>query len=234
MSYTHLTSEERFSLELLLLAGLSLRKIARILGRHHTTISREIRRNTGTNGIYCSLTAQRSADRRRAQARHYRRQLHKPLVDYVAEKLKLDWSPEQIAGRLRLDFPDDKRMRCSPETIYRWVYLDAQQGGKVYRHLRRRHRRRRRQKRFGQGRRFFAGRVSIAERPEIVAQRLRVGDWEADLMLGKPGKGALVTYLERKSRYLCWPYGWLTNRPRRSIRPWKPSWPAFPGHCAVH
>lgn len=202
MSYTHLTSEERFSLELLLHAELSYRDIAQCLGRHHTTISREVRRNRSSSGAYRNRSAQRLALRRRTQARHHRRQTHAPLVDYVAEKLSDDWSPEQICGRLRRDFPHDKQMRCSPETIYRWAYLDAQQGGQAYGHLRHHHRRRRRQKRMGQGCRFLPGRIGIAERPAIVGQRSRFGDWEADLMLGAPGKGAMTSCLERKSRYI--------------------------------
>lgn len=202
MSYTHLTSEERFFLELLLLADLSCRELAKCLGRHHTTISREIRRNVSPRGFYCSLEAHQVAIGRRAKARHHRRQTHQPLVDYVAEKLSEDWSPEQIAACLRRDYPQENHMRCSPETIYRWAYIDAQHGGKAYGHLRRHHRRRRRQKSFGAGRRFLPGRIGIAERPEVVADRTRFGDWEADLVLGAPGKGALASCLERKSRYI--------------------------------
>jgi len=93
-------------------------------------------------------------------------------------------------------------MRISPETIYHWAYIDAQQGGQLYRHLRRHHRRRRQQKRYGTGHRFLPGRVSISERPDVANSRSRYGDWEADLMLGGTGKGALATCLERKSRYL--------------------------------
>ncbi|WP_148897156.1 hypothetical protein [Geothermobacter ehrlichii] len=85
---------------------------------------------------------------------------------------------------------------------------------------------------FGQSRRFFADRVSISERPKIIEQRLRVGGWEADLMLGKPGKGALVTCLERKSRYLL-AVQVVGKSAKASIRPWKPSWLVFPSHCGV-
>jgi len=124
------------------------------------------------------------------------------MVQYVEDKLHKDWSPEQICGRLYRDYPHDELMRCSPETIYRWVYINAQHDGVCYLHLRRHHRRRRLQKRYGRGRRFLPGRVGIDERPEVVSSRSRFGDWEADLMLGATGKGALMTCLERKSRWL--------------------------------
>jgi transposase, IS30 family len=93
-------------------------------------------------------------------------------------------------------------MRVSHETIYRWVFLDAEQGGTLHRHLARRHKRRRQQKRYGAGRRFIPGRVGIEHRPAIVNDRSRFGDWEADLMLGARGWGAIATHVERKSRYL--------------------------------
>lgn len=201
MSYQHLTPQERFFIEVLVLSGFGPREIGRRLGRDHGTISREIRRNCQPT-CYCSLAAQRRAESRRAQPRHYRRQRYDPLVTYVEARLRSDWSPEQIAHRIRIDHPDDPRMRVSTETIYRWAYIEAGQSGRLYTHLRRRHRRRRRQKRYGTGRRFLPGRVSIADRPEIVASRSRFGDWEADLMVGGIGKGAVATCLERKSRYL--------------------------------
>jgi IS30 family transposase len=201
MSYQHLTPQERFFIELFYLSGLGLREIARRLGRNHGTISRELRRNRRLDH-YCSLTAERHAAARRSRPRHYRRQMHAALVDYVEDKLCTNWSPEQIAHRIRIEHPQDARMRISPETVYRWAYTEAGQGGRLYTHLRRRHRRRRQQKRYGRGRRFLVGRVSIAERPEVVANRTRFGDWEADLMVGGIGKGAIMTCLERKSRYL--------------------------------
>jgi IS30 family transposase len=151
---------------------------------------------------YRFQTAQRRAESRRRQPRHYRRQQLEPLVAYVDRKLRSDWAPEQIAGRIRLDHRNDQRMRISTETIYRWAYTAARHGGKIHQHLRRGRSRRRSQTCYGQGKRFFPGRVGIAERPEIVAKRARFGDWEADLVAGSFGKAALVSCIERKSRYL--------------------------------
>jgi IS30 family transposase len=205
MSYTHLTEKERYVISHLKSAKFSLREIARRLGRHHTSISREIKRNGPTyspDAVYWYYFTQPVAEKRRHKARSHRRQNYMPLVKYVEEKLKLDWSPEAIAGRLLLDYPHDERMRISHETIYRWIYLDAGQYGHLHKHLRRRHKKRRRQTRYGNGRRFIPGRVSIAERPPVVETRERFGDWEGDSLEGAKGTGSLATHVERKSRYL--------------------------------
>ena len=202
MSYEHLTHRERYVISHL--AGkFSLREIGRRLGRHHTTIKREIERNRPEHsGRYWYWVSDPLAEKRRHQPRSYRRQNYRPLVDYVESKLRLDWSPEQIAAKLVLDHPDDAEMRVSIETIYRWIYLDAKVGGKLYKHLRRRHRYRRKQRRYGAGRRFIAGRIGIDERPKAVDARNRFGDWEGDTVIGKRGKSQIVTHVERKSRFL--------------------------------
>ena len=185
-------------------AGFSLREIGRRLGRHHASIGREIRRNRPTyadDAVYWYDAAEYYAKERRHRARHRRRH-HERLLDYVMSKLCLDWSPEAIAGRLKVDYPDDIAMRISHETIYRWIYVDSRNKGTLHRHLRRRHKYRRRQKRYGSGRRFIPGRVSIDLRPPVVATRERFGDWEGDTVEGGKGTGHLATHVERKSRYL--------------------------------
>jgi IS30 family transposase len=204
MPYTHLTPHDRYVISHLKSAQYSLREIARRLGRHHTTISREIRRNGPTHpgGVYWYYQIDPVVEKRRHQAKHYRRQDYLPLVQHVEGKLLQDWPPEVIAARLRQEFPHDERMRVSHETIYRWIFLDAQQGGTLHQHLTRRHKRRRKQKRYGAGRRFIPDRVGIEQRPEIVNDRSRFGDWEADLVLGARRSGAIATFVERKSRYL--------------------------------
>jgi len=204
MPYHHFTREERYVISHLAIAGLSLREIGRRIGRHHTSISREIKRNRPTyadDAVYWYDAAEYFKKERRRRARHRRRH-HARLVAYVASKLCLDWPPEAIAGRLRVDYPDDDTMRISHETIYRWVYQDSRNKGGLHRHLRRRHKYRRRQVRYGSGRRFIPGRVSIDLRPAVVAMRERFGDWEGDTMEGGKGTGGLATHVERKCRYL--------------------------------
>jgi IS30 family transposase len=205
MSYTHFTEKERYVISHLKLERFSSREIARRLGRHHTSILREIKRNRPTyadDAVYWYYATQKIADERLHKARSYCRQNHRPLVEYVEDKLRLDWPPEAIAARICIDYPDNEQMRISHETIYRWAYLDASQGGDLHTHLRRRHPRRRRQKRYGSGHRFIPGRISIDQRPATVETRERFGDWEGDTLEGAKGKGALATHVERKSRYL--------------------------------
>ena len=203
MSHHHLKLEERYVIYHLVLYGLSYREIGRRLGRHHTTIMREVDRNGPSHdGVYYHETAHRHARTRFAKARHRRRFEHRPLRDRVFAGLHRDWSPEQIAGRLKWDHPKNKRMRIAPETIYQWIYTEACSGGELYHHLRRRHKKRRRQRRYGSGRGLIPGRVSIRERPAAVESRRRFGDWEGDLVEGRKSTGAIATLVERKSRYL--------------------------------
>lgn len=203
MSYEQLTSEERYVIAHLKIHKLSLREIGRRLGRHHTTIARELKRNGPPfGGVYWYTVAQPKADARKAHARHHRRRDHAPLFQYVTDRLHERWSPECIAGRLPIDFPRQQAMRVSPEAIYRWVYRDAVNGGQLYRCLDLSHKRRRRQRRYGSLRGLIPGRVSITERPAVVEDRNRFGDWEGDTVYGRRSRCCLVTQVERKSRYL--------------------------------
>lgn len=204
MSYIHLTENERYVISHLSVAGFSFREIARRINRHHTTVSRELKRNGPEYDctVYWYDWTHPRALERRHKARHHRRQSNHCIVRYVIHKLRQDWSPEIIAERLKIDYPDDNAMRVSHETIYRWIYLDASAGGTLYHHLRRKRKKRRRQKRYGSGRRFIPGRVGISQRPSIVETRERFGDWEGDTIEGKKSTGYMATHVERKSRYL--------------------------------
>jgi IS30 family transposase len=204
MPYTHLTEKDRYVISHLKIAGFSLREIGRRLRRDHSTISREIKRNgpNYSDEVYWYDFTHSRAIERRHKARHCRRHDHRTLVDYVEAKIRIEWPPEVTAAHLKFDYPDDKSMRICPETIYRWIFQDARQGGHLYRHLRRRHKKRRKQRRYGSGRRFIPGRVSIDQRPPLVDLRQRFGDWEGDTLEGGKGKGGLATHVERKCRYL--------------------------------
>ncbi|MGD9087135.1 MAG: IS30 family transposase [Desulfobacterales bacterium] len=204
MSYYHLSSEERYVISYLVLGALSLREIGRRIGRHHSTISREIKRNRPTyadDAVYWYDAAQQYADQRKTKARHWRKKSNKQLVHYVLSKLIDDWSPEEICGRLVVDYSNNKQMRISHEAIYQWIYTDAVNGGNLYTHLRRCHKKRRKQRRCGSLRGLIPGRVSICQRPQAVDQRARFGDWEGDSLEGAKGSGAIATHVERKSRY---------------------------------
>lgn len=203
MSYAHLSVNERYVISHLHMAGFSSRAIGRCLHRHHSTIDREIKRviTACPHTPYWYHIAQKLAQRRQNTARHFRKLSNNTLVRYVVARLTKQWSPEEIVGRLLLDYPEDTRMRISHETIYRWVYLAAEGGNQLFRNLRRGHKKRHRQKRYGQGQRFMH-RKTIADRPVIVDERARLGDWEGDTVEGKKRSGLIVTLVERTSRYL--------------------------------
>ncbi len=203
MSYQHLSEKERYVISHLQY-DYSIREIARRLDRNHSTISREFKRAKARHPwtTYHYSWTQPLALESNQQPRHFRRQNNQRLVAYVASKLSQEWSPEEIANRIRIDYPKDDRMRISHETIYRWLYLESSVDGTLYKQLRRKHKKRRKQRRYGAGRRFRAGRVSIDQRPKVVATRQRFGDWEGDTIQGKLGTGCVATMVERKSRYL--------------------------------
>lgn len=201
MSYDHLSAQERVGIFYLQQTGLSLRAIGRRLGRHHTSISREYRRNAWPYSGYWYGTAQELADRRRVRPRHRRRADHAPLVGYVHTKLAEQWSPEVIAGRVHHDHPRTPCMRISAECIYQWLFHDARDGGQLYLHLRRR-RKRRRARTVGRTRGVIRNRIGIEHRPAGASNRSRYGHWEGDTVEGRKGTGGIATYVERKSRYL--------------------------------
>lgn len=202
MSYQHFSAKERHTLMYLLQWRLSYREIGRRLGRHHATISREVKRNGRLFGCYWDEPAHRWAMKRRQQPRHTRKRSNKKLLKYVMARLREDWSPETIAGRLKIDHSRSSHMRISPEGIYRWVYEDTAQGGSLYQHLLRRHKKRRRQRLYGAGRGLIPNRVSIHDRPLSINRRRRFGHWEGDSVEGKKGTGGIATHVERKSRLL--------------------------------
>jgi len=128
MAYQHINAKKRHTLMYLLQMGLSYREIGRRLDRHHTSIVREVERNKRVFGSYWNEFAQVQAEKRKEKPRHTRKASNLDLADYVISKLKEDWSPEAISGRLKVDFPRTKSMRISCEGIYQWVYRDYSNG----------------------------------------------------------------------------------------------------------
>ena len=193
MKYTQLTQEERYQIYALLKAGHSQTEIAMILNRHKSTISREIQRNTGLRG-YRPQQAQRLTDERKATKAQPR--ISDNVWADVIRLLRQDWSPEQISLWLKAEYD----ITISHEWIYQYILHDKLSGGNLYRHLRCQKQRR---KRYGSYSRRgqLIDRVSIDERPSIVDQRQRIGDWELDTIIGKGHQQAIVSLTERKSRY---------------------------------
>jgi IS30 family transposase len=195
--------EEREEISRGIARGHSAREIARALGRSHTTITREINR-CGGRLRYRAHAAEREAWRRSRRPRPTKLELCPELRRAVEERLQDDHSPEQIAGWLRLRYPDNEAMHVSHETIYRALYVQARGALKreLTRHLRRGRSRRyaRSQSSKGQGQGKLAGMVLISERPPEVEDRAVPGHWEGDLLMG--GRtSAIATLVERQTRY---------------------------------
>lgn len=203
MSYAHLSARERMCIFYQRQMGRSIRSIAQYLGRSHSTISRELQRNLRPYiKSYCDYYAQNRAEQRKAIPRHAQRRNNEQLYAYVADKLKLGWSPEIISNYLKREYPRNIQYRVNTEAIYQWIYKDAAEGGNLHQHLVRRHKKRRKQQPYGNLRGHIPNRIDISERPAVVDRRSRYGDGEGDTMVGHRHQGRLVTHVERKSRYL--------------------------------
>jgi IS30 family transposase len=205
MSYTHLTEQERNCIFHQQMIGLSNAEIARRLNRHRATIGRELERfKRHPSWPYCRQYFPDGADRlareRRRQRRGLRWTWHRPLLAYVLRKLRSEWSPEQIAGRIRRDFAGDRRMRVSHQSIYQYIRSDRQAGGSLWKRLRQSHKLRRKPYGTGPRRCRIPDRVGIEQRPKHVDSRKQIGHWEADTMLARNGR--LATCVERRSRYV--------------------------------
>ncbi len=197
MTYHQITFAERYSLGLRRQRGLSAAAIARLLGRHRSTIGREVRRNhTPRDGTYRPQLADWYARGRRSRSGRNRRF---SAADWarVQALVREDWSPEQVAGWLRRH----RLLEISHETIYRYLWADKREGGTLYRHLR--GARKQRRKRYGRydSRGRVAGKRPITARPAVVETRAQVGHWEADTVLGL-GRPCVLSLVERKTGYV--------------------------------
>ena len=199
-----LSVSEREEISRGLAYGDSVRMLACQLGRAPSTISREIRRH-GTRSSYRAGAADAAAWQRAGRPKLCRLAQHGALCRAVATKLRADWSPQQIAAWLVMEYPDDPTMRISHETIYRTLYVQARGALKkeLVAHLRRRRtmRRHRQTTRAGKGRGQIIDAVSIAERPPQVEDRAVPGHWEGDLLSGIKNSH-IATLVERQSRYV--------------------------------
>jgi IS30 family transposase len=190
----HLTLEERDRIAQLWHAGTLQKDIAETLGRAPSTICRELRRNCAGDEYYAGQ-AQRRAETRRRERPLARRMEDPQINDATRRGLAQDWSPEQIAGRLEQEHPEEPDRRVSAQTIYHWIEQDADR--EHWRtHLRRRGKRPCRREPTE-----TSPAARIANRPEVVEERLRLGDFEGDTVLGPPGTGGLATLVDRKSRF---------------------------------
>jgi len=207
MGWEQITIEEREVVMIRVGSGCSIEKIAKELGRHRTTIWREIKRNDYGRGYRAHVSHNRALKNRRT-ARRPKRLSYLPLRNYVEQKLKLYWSPEQIAHRIQLDFPDNPLMRICHETIYRFILKEDRS---YVRYLRQGNRRNRYAWRGKKRFKRIRGGKHIMDRPEEVELRTRPGHWEGDSVRGPASSAAgLATQVDRASRYLV--AAWLSDR----------------------
>ena len=210
---SRLTIEEREVIAWGLAQGRSHRQIAVAVGRHHSTVSREVRRNFGCRRdkdehgawVYSPVRAQRRAEQRARRPKDAKLATDHRLREEVQARLLRRDSPEQITHRLKMEFPDEPEMRVSHETIYQSLYVQGR--GALRRDLHQRLRTgravRKPRRRADQRRERFAGMVMISERPPEVEDRAVPGHWEGDLILGSTASGSAVgTLVERTTRFV--------------------------------
>jgi IS30 family transposase len=188
MNYTHLSLGERYQIYALIGAEHSINFIARALNRSPSTILREIRRNKSLRGYRVNNAHKKACARRSNNALS----IIADVWDWVTDKLKENWSPQQIAG---------VHGGLSHMSIYRYIWTNKRKGGRLWQCLRRKAKPYR-QRLTAETRGRINDRVSIHERPSIVDARTRIGDWEADTIIGQHHKQAIVTLVERKTGLL--------------------------------
>lgn len=214
MKYQQLTSNERYIISVLQKQGFNCSEIARMAGRHRSTISRELHRNRcrGVDQSYRWFRAQRRTVARRRRSRRNRHYTERDFA-IVRRFLRKDYSPEQIVGIIRR-FKLMKR-RMSHETIYQYIWRDKRAGGQLWRHLRQSSKQRRKRYNAYDSRGRLAGKRHISERPKIVETRRTREHVEIDTVHGTGSKDCIVTIVERKSGYVI--IGKLNDRTTRSL-----------------
>ena len=195
MSYQQLTTEDRYHIYGLKQGGFNQTEIAKKIGFHKSTISRELSRNKGQKG-YRPKQAQEKTQRRREEAPRavkFTDEIHDLVVMHLVER----WSPEQISGWLKAN----KVTEISHETIYNFIRDNKDQGGELYKFLRQSSKKRRKKyasKASRKGR--IKNRVPISKRPKVVEKKNRIGDWEGDTVVSSHNSSSLVTLVDRKSK----------------------------------
>jgi transposase, IS30 family len=198
MSYTHFTPSERNQLYAMRVVDeLSISKIALEMNRSQSTISRELKRNSSNEGFYLPDTAQKMMENRRQESKEKFESIDTEAINKIKEYLKLSYSPEQLSGRII----KENGKSISYETIYQMIYADHQGLGKYKKYLRQKQKRRRR-KNAKQKRGVIPNRIGIENRPKIADLKIDIGHWEGDTVIGSNHDGAIVTYVDKASKYL--------------------------------
>lgn len=202
ITYQRLTLAEREEISRGVWAGEAFCKIAGRINRTTSTVTREVWRNAQRRRYYRAEKAQKRAVENSHRGRPIKLLASDRLKSYVYEKLKSEWSPEEIAKRMRLEYPEDNEMRISHETIYRHIYClpKGELKAELMRGLRRRRRLRQPRKYSHDRKQRIVDAVSIEERPKEAESRAVPGHWEGDLLIGKERQSAIGTLVERTTR----------------------------------
>lgn len=197
MSYHHFTIYDRICIEEYLRKDYSINKMSSLMKRSKSSISDEINKHTIPHIGYIARIAQERADKIRKNSR-YNYKITDKLKEYIIEKLKLTWSPEQISNRLKIDYPHDKEMRISFKKIYSMIY-NGELEGISKKNLRKKGKKYNKK---SSKKPKIKNAIRISERPESINKREKIGDWEIDTVKGKQGtKASFATFADRKSRY---------------------------------
>jgi len=194
--YTHLAYEQRCQIYTLLRRGDNESQIAKAIGVATSSVNRELKRNCGKRGYRFKQAHQKALSRRSNVSTKKKKMT--PNVQLYVEKMMRErqWSPEQIAGRLKVS----ESFSISPEAIYQFIWKDKKKGGALYKHLRRHGKKYNKRGSKLAGRGLIPGRIGIELRPEIVEARERVGDFEGDTIVGVKRRGAIVSLVDRKTK----------------------------------
>jgi IS30 family transposase len=193
--YNQITVEERYHIYAYKKAGFCTKEIAQMLGRHKSAIYRELNRNKGDRGYRPKQAHEKARHRRQTACKAVK--MTPEIVKLIESKVSEDWSPEQISGWLR----NEHGLMISHERIYQHIWSDKLKCGGLYKHLRRQGKKYQKRSNGKTSRGQIKNRVSIDKRPAIVDNKIRIGDWEIDTVIGKGHQGALVTLVERKTLY---------------------------------
>ncbi|MCH8942234.1 MAG: IS30 family transposase [Bacteroidetes bacterium] len=197
--YNHLSKVERYQLSVLLKTENNIACIAKQLNVHRSTLYREVKRNSKPRGSYDAFYANETSEIRKERFSK-RRKLNLEMISFIRDKLEnQQWSPEQIKGYCN----KNNIPMVSHERIYQYIYQDKADSGNLYKHLRTGNNKYK--KRYGKHKNrkiVIKNKVSIDERPDIINNKQRYGDWEIDTIVGKEHKGAIVTLVERKSNFI--------------------------------
>ena len=204
MSYYHFKPEQRNELAALLQAGLKQNKIAKLLGKTGSAVSQEIKRNPAQTktGYSAGLAKERTKQKRiKANQRFRKIENNQWLRNYIIKYLKKYWSPEQIDGRLKNKYKNNKEKQIGKDCIYKYIYNERKDLVKYLR-CQKGNYRRRYGTRIREKEREELKKRRIDQRPEIVEKRRRIGDWEGDTIVGQEKTKHILTHVERKSGYL--------------------------------